>query len=374
MRKFLFAVIAIVIGLAAPLIAAEIVLRFLPVSSALRTEPVDAAHPVGHFEPNRDFVHSTGWSLERPLRGHVNNEGFVNAQDYDKTDTRPLLAVVGDSYIQAVMVPFDQTLEARLAATVGPKGRVYSFAQSGAPLSQYLVWAEYAARTYKAAGVVITVVDNDFDESLLKYKRMPSQHYFAETADDRLELRLVEFHPSWIRNFASQFALVRYFMLNVNVLALLDRLRYGSLPPNNYHHASPADIPAELLVDSYRGIDEFLAELPARTGLPPERLLLAVDAVRDNIYAGDGSEHNAYFTLMRDRLLSEAATGGFETIDLNPIFSADWRANHRRFDYPDDGHWDGYGHGIVAGAVTKSRLIATLFGTPSGVSAAPAGK
>src|SRR6185369_10484875 len=38
------------------LLAAEIVLRFLPVSTGLRSVPVTAADPIFHFTPNRPFV------------------------------------------------------------------------------------------------------------------------------------------------------------------------------------------------------------------------------------------------------------------------------------------------------------------------------
>jgi stage V sporulation protein SpoVS len=42
------------------LLAAEVVLRFLPVSTGLRSVPVTAADPILHFTPNRPFVNSLG--------------------------------------------------------------------------------------------------------------------------------------------------------------------------------------------------------------------------------------------------------------------------------------------------------------------------
>ena len=119
------------------LLVLEATLRFLPVSDSLRTQPVNAANPVYHFEPNRDVLRSQGWNFEMVNRVHVNNAGFVNDQDYVADDPRPLLAVVGDSYVEALNVPPSETLHARLARAAGGKARVYSFAASGAPLSQY---------------------------------------------------------------------------------------------------------------------------------------------------------------------------------------------------------------------------------------------
>ena len=66
-----------------------------------------------------------------------------------------------------MMVPYAETLYGRLARTLRGRLRVYSFGASGAPLSQYLIWAGHAVREYGARAVVINVVGNDFDESYI---------------------------------------------------------------------------------------------------------------------------------------------------------------------------------------------------------------
>ena len=68
------------------------------------------------------------------------------------------------------------------------KFRVYSFAGSGAPLSQYLVWAGYAVKEYGARAVVINVVGNDFDESLSAYRLGPGFWQYAPDANGVLQL------------------------------------------------------------------------------------------------------------------------------------------------------------------------------------------
>src|SRR3954470_24042812 len=90
------------------LLAAVIVLRFLPVSTGLRSMPVTAADPVLHFTPDRPFVNSLGWNMHNAVHGRVNNAGFVNNQDYVR-DGLPLIAVIGDSFIEAQMVPYAQS-------------------------------------------------------------------------------------------------------------------------------------------------------------------------------------------------------------------------------------------------------------------------
>src|SRR6185503_20945893 len=85
------------VSVAVCLLAAEVVLRFLPVPTALRSMPVNAANPVLHFTPNRPFVNSLGWNFHTVVRGRVNNAGYVNDQDYVR-EGLPLIAVIGDSF------------------------------------------------------------------------------------------------------------------------------------------------------------------------------------------------------------------------------------------------------------------------------------
>ena len=147
---------------------AEGICRLLPVHTGYEVQPVDVANPIVRFHPNRDFLFSRGPFLTNVNRGHVNNYGFVNDQDYESGDKRPLLAVIGDSYIEAGMVPYPLTLQGRLAGRQNGNRRVYSFGSSGSSLLDYLYYAIYARQQFGAEWLVINVVGNDFDEMLLR--------------------------------------------------------------------------------------------------------------------------------------------------------------------------------------------------------------
>ncbi|GHV05196.1 hypothetical protein AGMMS50229_07890 [Campylobacterota bacterium] len=66
--------------------------------------------------------------------------------------------------------------------------RTYSFGFSGAPLSQYLVYAQNYRKNY----LIVAVVGNDFDESLLTYKNNRGFHYYADTGYG-LELQRIDY-------------------------------------------------------------------------------------------------------------------------------------------------------------------------------------
>ncbi len=139
LRTAMLAATSISITLAATLLLIEVFLRFMPVSSGLKSQPVTQQYPVFHFQASRDIIYSQGWKLAHANRVHINNAGFVNDIDYHEDHDTPLLTVIGDSYIEGLIVPSRETLQARLVEIVDGAGRVYSFAASGAPLSQYLI-------------------------------------------------------------------------------------------------------------------------------------------------------------------------------------------------------------------------------------------
>src|SRR6266566_7599837 len=109
------------------LMLAESILRFFPVMSGLHGLPVSRDSPVLRFSPNRDFVYSRDWYFDMINRGHVNNDGWVNNQDYRVSEYPPLVAVIGDSQVEAEMVPYPQTFHGLLATLFEGKLRIYSF-------------------------------------------------------------------------------------------------------------------------------------------------------------------------------------------------------------------------------------------------------
>ena len=347
------------------LLAAEIVLRFLPVATGLRSMPVNAANPVLHFSPNRPFVYSLGWNFHTVVRGRVNNAGYVNDQDYVR-DGPPLIAVIGDSFIEAQMVPYPETLQGRLAAALADRFRVYSVAASGAPLSQYLVFAGHAVRSYGAGAVVINVVGNDFDESLAAYKFGPGFWLYAPDGSGTLRLRLTEHEPGGLTTLARHSALARYVIINLRFQESLGRLRAlfaGSFtgPANaapRYAGNTDASADRQRVKDSLAALDAFFRDVPERVGLPPDRVLFTLDGFRSAAAAQAGA--GTFFDLMRRAFIERATAHGYEVIDLDARFIPRHARTGESFEFFDDNHWNGLGHGVAAEAVLESKLLARL--------------
>jgi hypothetical protein len=115
------------------------------------------------------------------------------------------------------------------------------------------------------------------------------------------------------------------------------------------------------VADSRRVIPVFLDELLRRTAMPPDRLLLVVDGVRPELYSGETVGADSYFGIMRSELMAAARSRGIEVIDLQTVFAAAYREDKQRFEFPDDGHWNGHGHEVAARAIADSALFHSIF-------------
>jgi hypothetical protein len=364
-REFLVNLLLSLASIAFCLLAAEIVLSFLPVSTGLRSGPVTAADPVLHFMPNRPFTNSLGWTMHNVVHGRVNNAGFVNDQDYVR-EGPPLIAVVGDSFIEAQMVTYRQTLQGRLAAALKDKFRVYSFAGSGAPLSQYLIWAGFAVKEYGARAVVINVVGNDFDESLAAYRLGPGFWQYAPDANGVLQLRLNPHETGTLVSLARRSALARYLIINLGIQNRIFSTRWlGEMifgkPANaqvRYAGNTDASTDEKRVRDSVAVIDAVLRDLPQRVGLPPDRVLFTLDGFR-SAEAGRAGQ-GTYFDLMRRAFIERAAAKGYEVIDLDTLFIPRHARTGESFEFYDDNHWNAAGHEVAFEAVMASKLLANL--------------
>jgi hypothetical protein len=351
------------VGLLIAFLLLEIVLRFCPVSTGLRPQTVDAEHPVYRFVPSHSYTFSRDWNFALANKGWVNADGFVNDQEYVVNDLKPLLAIVGDSFIEAQMVPYAETVQGRLAHTCDGTARVYSFAAAAAPLSQYLVWAQHARDTYVPEAMVISVVGNDFDESLAKYSVAAGQHHFVPDAARKLQLQRFDFASSRLGPLAYSSALFRYLHLNLKLSsrigALIGALSGKKTPEQRFVGNTATAYTPERLADSLAAIDRFFELLPTMSGMGPERILFVVDGMRPDLYDRFALENarTSYFSVMRSSFISKARMLQYEVIDLQDAFIARFERDHQPFEFRTDYHWNGNGHSVVAEAIEGSKLF-----------------
>jgi hypothetical protein len=349
----------------------EIVLRFLPVKSHVPHQPVNADSPVARYQPYHPFIYSNHWNFQNINYGRTNAQGFVSNFDYDAADRQPLIAVIGDSYIEARMVPFSQTMQETIRSGLNDAVRVYAFAMNGAALSQYLAFAKMARDTYRPDMMVVNIVSNDFDESFSEFHTRSRFHYFMEDDHGNLQPQLVgSYRPSWLREILSHSALVRYLYFHLRVTDIprnIKRLtrslpgrRSRSTPPPSISSPSSAKKCQWGLEISHRAVDTFLHLLPKAAGLPPGSIVLVLDGQRLSLYRGLHKQ-DACFESMRHYVSEHAGRMGYEVIDMHTVFKDDFQTHRQRFEFTHDAHWNARAHGLAGRAVLMSQTVTRHF-------------
>jgi hypothetical protein len=356
----LLALLSTAIAVAGFILVLELVLQYLPVRTGLNVQPVSAEQPVFRFESGRSAIFSKNWDMALANEFRTNNAGFVNLQDYDPAARTPLLAIVGDSYIEAAMVPQDETVHARLQREFGEAQRVYSFAASGAGLAQYLSWIRFARDTYRPDRLLVTIIANDFSETLWSRERNAGFHGFRRDPQTGWAMELMPFEPSPMRKLARRSALVRYLVLNLQVIDFMRNGFFAGAAERRWVGNVAATFDGAFFDEAVWATRIFLDAIPEYSGLTRDRISFAVDGVRPQVYEGRSLDALAdtFWVRIRDAFMAEARARGHEVIDLHEAFADDYARNARRFEFQIDSHWNGEGHRVLAERVLATPALA----------------
>jgi lysophospholipase L1-like esterase len=333
-----------------------VVFRFVWIASDVPAN--DFVGGVVRYAPNQSGVWRVRDEIAAPY--WINAQGWNSGIGDYATARRPgvsRIAVTGDSYVEALQVPYDRSLGERLAATLGDRGNaveVYRFGISGAPLSQYLQMVEHEVVRYRPDWVVVLIVHNDFDES---YKFKPGRYTSSflklrvEDGNVTGEIPPQLWQPGaieWLRRTAT----ARFFLYRWQVRPefLVDLLSPRARAATEY--AGNTEV-AAVLADR-RGVeavtDYLFGRLDTVVRAMGARLLLAMDGDRFAIYRGAASQ-----ALVLNQIAAEtAARHNIPFVDLHPAFAADWQRAHRRLDFDADGHWNEHGHEVAATAIARA--------------------
>jgi GDSL-like Lipase/Acylhydrolase family len=333
-----------------------VVFRFVWLASD--TPRLDFRNDIVRYAPNQRGIWRVRDEIAAPYR--INAQGWNSGSGDYVRERHPgvaRIAVVGDSFVEALQVPYDSSLAEVLGRELNDKGQpaeIYRFGISGAPLSQYVHMVEREVVGYRPDWIVVNVVHNDFDESYDYIRgRYTSSFMKFKVADGKVtgETPPAPWQPGLIETLRLT-ATVRFlfYRWQVHPQALIDLLL-----PRPAGAAEPryqANIDVGRVLANRRDIeavsDHALARLAALAASIGARLLVVMDGDRHAIYRGQLNGP----VLALNRILGQAAERHhIAFLDLQPEFAADWAAHHRRFDFDVDGHWNELAHAIAAIAI-----------------------
>jgi lysophospholipase L1-like esterase len=291
---------------------------------------------------------------EYRINAHGWNSGHVS---YDAAPPAGALriAIIGDSFVEALQVPYDASLAEQLEGMAGGRVQVYRFGISGAPLSQYLAMARHVAQTYRPDVMLLQLVHNDFDESYTAVAgRYTSSFLKLCMQGDQVagEIPPAPYQADW-RDWLRQTATLRYlyYRRKLDPKALLVPFMRG--PPPAYQANVALDTLASQRSAMTNIADYVFAQFRALSlqyGFTP---VLIMDGDRRAIAAGlDSAPLYRGGALWLNAMASRmAAKHGIRFIDLHPVFEADWRAHRQPLNFISDNHWNESAHQIAAEAL-----------------------
>jgi len=332
-------------------VVAEVFFRTIVPATVLPANYMSAHDLIFRFDPTyvASGVATHGRFGLHPTTWHINNAGWNSPFDYTPpgADDKPRIAILGDSYIQAISVDLDQHVDVDLHALTGDKADVYAFGGSGWYLEQYVVLSRYIARRFAPDTYVIFIDWHDIVDSL-RENGVKTSFAWQITADGS-GFRELPPPAHYVFGKKSRLlrrsAIVRYVRENLGITWGRKNATVADVNLNPGGQAPPE--PATPSPLERRAARWMVARLV--TDHPGRQFVFVVDCDRTRIYAGNASPGPRPEFLALQEAAQPYANVHF--LDLWPVFRHAYLTNHRRFEGFDGGHWSAYGDSVVAHAL-----------------------
>lgn len=341
----------LLLGALTMLFGVELLLRALPVSTSTRTgyhiHPNILTNP-----PNHRWTMATGWDLRDVQHMRSNNHGF--AAEHDFVPGSGAIGLVGDSYVEASMLPLADRPAAQLERALGGQRQVYAMGGPGSSLLDYAVRIRWAHQTLGLNDFVVLMESTDASQAVCG-----SGNVHARCLE-RSSLAPVTRHrpPSGaLTDLLRGSALAQYLVSQLKFSpARLTQVSFWSsgAPAHDARGSTPAAIPAakaatlsrRQLHIVERAVDAFQTELQGLQGL---RLVFAIDMNRRNLEPGVQLPDEGYHLAQRLQAAGYAAVHGEAT------YREHQQTSPLRLDMgPHDGHLNALGVQLLMTAAART--------------------
>jgi hypothetical protein len=342
MIKISINLIALACGIGTAFIGLELLMQLLPVKNDRQFAANDISQPVIRGTAS-SIIEPIDWKFSQTYRRRVNNYGFVDDGDYQPNS--PHVAVIGDSYIQSAMLPYQDSLQGKLSKKIGSKLPVYSFGTPVYPLSGYLGTAEYIDREFQPKAYIFLLTKSDLIESL-----QPQQGtYFLESPNGKLNFKKAKIFQGKV--ITSKSALHRY---------LHQQIYFNPQKIFSFWNRNPPAKP-KLSTTTYEQVSRRMLDLFAtKTKVTPKNTIFIIDSDREAMYnksTPDRDELSIFKRIGIER--------GYTVVDTQDLFADYYRRTNKKVDFmPTDFHWNAPGNQLVVDRIYP--LLLNILAKPVG--------
>ena len=331
------------------LLACETALRFLPVSTSTETgyyfDPLILTYPAHH-----DWMSSTGWDLRNAQRQRSNNVGFLAARDF--APNARAVALIGDSYVEASMLPAEERPSAQLEAAIGDRP-VFALGGPGSALLDYAERIRFASERFDVQDFVVLVERGDLRQSLCGSGHVHGPCLDRRTLEPRVETQAP---PGLAKRVLRHSALAQYLF---GQLKLSPRRLWRQVlaqarpvtPPAPANRVPGSTAPRSASDPASAAADAVTAAFFDRIrGRVQGKLVIVIDGDRRAIYSGRPTVDPE-----RARFIDLARAAGAIVVDADPLFRAQLERSPLKLDVgPYDAHLNALGAAVVARAAGEA--------------------
>lgn len=328
------------LGVLGFILACELVLQGLPVSSATLTgyytDPQILTYPAGHR-----WRVATGWDLRNARDLRANNAGFV--ADHDFRRDPQAVALIGDSFVEASMLRAPDRPGAQLEAALGGRA-VYALGGPGSALLDYAERIRHAHTQFGVRDFVVLMERGDVRQSLCGSGNIHGPCLDRASFAPRTETQPP---PGLVKRVLRHSALAQYLLgqLKLNPQRLWRQVLAQSQPPAESTRAPVAKtVTVEERARALSEVDAVARAFFERAKPHVQgRLVIVLDGKRDGAPLPADADDGA-----RAHFIALARQAGATVIDAEPLYRAHDAASALKLEVgPYDAHLNALGLGLL---------------------------
>lgn len=201
----------VLLGVLAFALACEVLLRGLPVSSSTETgyhfDDMILTYPARH-----EWQVATGWDLRNAQRMRSNNVGFASYRDFVFDPNA--VALIGDSFVEASMLPAADRPGPQLERALGQRQAVYAMGGPGSSLLDYAERIRFASERFGVRDVVLLLERGDIRQALCGSGNVQAACLDPKTLSARTQKQPP---PSLVKKLLRHSALAHYLFSQLKI-------------------------------------------------------------------------------------------------------------------------------------------------------------